>query len=233
MQNEVVNPFPHNVVGFGRHHFAKLLKFCGLQGWPTGLRQEHDTDNLPLDDAQLCPRFPTLNLAMHMHRFVLIAVEEDNKAKIFVELGHESGDSVQQTGDGAKLKAGNRRRGTGDGAAAVSWRASEEFLGSASFNFQLWQRGSPRRLEGTKTGNRSQGTGARLRRVSAFRRLGHARGALSLCLPLKSSALEFLVVINQTAKVVAVPLGYSAAGGSHFFDGLIFKHIALLEVQAV
>jgi hypothetical protein len=68
------------------------------------LRHEYDIDNSPLDDAQLCPGLPTLNLTMHMHGFVLVAVEEDHKAKIFVELGHEAAGAGRSEGGKKKLK---------------------------------------------------------------------------------------------------------------------------------
>ncbi len=68
---------------------------------------------------------------------------------------------------------------------------------------------------------------------SALRRLSHTRCRLFPGLAFKFISLEFLVVVDQKSKIVAVLLGYFLPSGSHLFDCLVFNHIALLEVRVV
>jgi hypothetical protein len=64
---------------------------------------------------------------------------------------------------------------------------------------------------------------------STLWRLSHTRCRLFPGLAFKFISLELLVVVDQTNKIMTMLLGYFPAGSSHFFNGLIFKHVALLE----
>jgi hypothetical protein len=67
----------------------------------------------------------------------------------------------------------------------------------------------------------------------ALRRLSHTRCRLFPGLAFKFISLELLVVVDQTNKIMTILLGYFPAGSSHFFNGLIFKHVALLKARVV
>jgi hypothetical protein len=52
------------------------------------LRHEIDPDHATLHNAQLRATFPPLVFAVHMHRLVLVAVEEHIQTELFIKFRH-------------------------------------------------------------------------------------------------------------------------------------------------
>ena len=52
--------------------------------------QEINANHAAFNDTKFSASFPTLTMAVNMHRLVLVAVEENIQPEVFVELGHLS-----------------------------------------------------------------------------------------------------------------------------------------------
>ena len=76
MENKVVNPLLHNLLGFSFDQGAKLLHLTSFERWSSRLWQEFNTYDTAIDDTEFGPAFPALALAVDVNGLMLITVEE-------------------------------------------------------------------------------------------------------------------------------------------------------------
>jgi hypothetical protein len=88
VEDEAVNPLLHDILHLRFDQCAELLRFSALEWWPPLLRHEINRDHATLYNAQLRATFPPLVFAVHMHRLVLIAVEEHIQTEVFIKFRH-------------------------------------------------------------------------------------------------------------------------------------------------
>lgn len=88
MQNEIIDPLPHNLVGMMPDQRLKILKLRAVQRAATANRQVNYIHNAPVANNQFGAGFTPLVLAVHVDRLVFVRIEQHDDSQIFVQLGH-------------------------------------------------------------------------------------------------------------------------------------------------
>src|SRR5438105_4854204 len=92
-----VDPAPHNVLGFEFNQASEIAELCSFEGTATRDSAEYNLDNLSFTQNDLRARLTTLELAMHVNRFVLFGIKVNHQPEIFIKFWHSS--SVRTCGD--------------------------------------------------------------------------------------------------------------------------------------